>query len=494
MSTVTETPTLKPRAATARRPGRMLTSEPVVLTAMLAAVALYYYVPTLLPALLGIGAFFLLAVYRPDLGLALVPLTAPLFYRQRGIPLPLPGRESDLFFPAAEVLLGCLGAAWAVRDGWTLLRTRRLPWLASWFREPWVWLGAAFAVIGLLWLFVAPIPEGDRSRVALREFRWTVAEPVLFFLLMLRWLNTERDLWRMAASWLIASALVSREGVEQYLYDQATVMEGVGRATAVYPSATAFGIYAGRALPLALALAIFLPREWRLWRWASVAFAAVIGLGVIVSFTRGAWIGVFVAMLAVAVVTRHRWLMIGLGAAVAAGLAALAFVRIERITSMFDFNTEDNTGVARAKIWTAAARIIRDNPLTGIGQDQFLYADPRYGVPQMRFFTTSHPHNWVLDFWLRLGVPGLLWLLAALYYFFRTALGLCRRWTGTALGALSLGLLASMVDFVVHGLLDMAYFTMDLALTFWLTIGMVAIMHRLRPGGPDDAHGDTQPR
>jgi putative inorganic carbon (hco3(-)) transporter len=479
MSAAVHTPALEPKSPAASRPERLLTSEPFVLAAMLAAVGLYYYVPSLLPALLGIAAFFLLAVYRPDLGLALIPLTAPLFYRQRGIPLPLPGRESDLFFPAV------------VRDGWTLLRTRRLPWLASWRREPWIWFAAAFAAIGVLWLFVAPIPDGDRGRVALRELRWTVLEPVLLLLLLLRWLTTERDLWRMTASWLIASALVSREGIEQYLYGQATVMEGVGRATAVYPSATAFGIYAGRALPLTLALAIFLPREWRLWRWATLALGAVIAAGVVVSFTRGAWIGVFAAMLAVAVVTRHRLLLIGLGAAVLAGLAALPFIRVERITSMFDFNSEDNTGVARAKIWTAAARIIRDNPLTGIGQDQFLYADPRYGVPQMRFFTTSHPHNWVLDFWLRLGIPGLLWMLAALFYFFRTVVGLCRRRAGTALGALALGLLASMVDFAVHGLLDMAYFTMDLALTFWLTIGLVAVMARFNPDEPAEKSSAT---
>ncbi len=457
-----------------------LRSEPMVLTAMLAAVALYYFVPGLYAVVAGVGAFFLLSVLRPDLGLALVPLAAPLFYRQRGIPLPLPGRDADLYFPVAEVLLGCLAGAWVARDGWTLLRTRRLEWPMTWRSEPWIWFAAVFVVIGVLWLFVAPIPDSGLRRVAFREFRWTVLEPALFLFLMVRWINTERGVWRMVAAWLIAAALVSREGVEQYLYGQAAVMEGVGRATSVYPSATAFGIYTGRALPVAVSLAIFLPRDWRLWRWASVALGAVIGAGVIVSFTRGAWIGVFAAMLVVAVIARHRPLLMALGVGVVAGLAALPFIRIERITSMFDFNTEDNTGVARARIWTAALRIIRDHPFTGIGQDQFLYADPSYGVPQMRFFTTSHPHNWVLDFWLRLGIPGLLWMVATLVYFFRTVLALCRKWAGTALGALSLGLLASMTDYVVHGLLDMAYFTMDLALSFWLTVGLVVILGRLK--------------
>ena len=94
-------------------------------------------------------------------------------------------------------------------------------------------------------------------------------------------------------------------------------------------------------------------------------------------------------------------------------------------------------------------------------------------MPQLRFFTTSHPHNWVFDFWLRLGLPGLLWLLVALAYFFRQTYLLWIRLRGTAYGALALGLMASMIDFAVHGLLDMAYFTIDSALTFWLTVALV---------------------
>jgi hypothetical protein len=70
-------------------------------------------------------------------------------------------------------------------------------------------------------------------------------------------------------------------------------------------------------------------------------------------------------------------------------------------------------------------------------------------------------------------------VLAALGYFFWQTLRLWHRLRGTALGALVLGLMASMIDFVVHGLLDMAYFTMDLALTFWLTFGLVYIVSQL---------------
>jgi O-antigen ligase len=148
--------------------------------------------------------------------------------------------------------------------------------------------------------------------------------------------------------------------------------------------------------------------------------------------------------------------------------------------SIFDFTTQDNTGIARGQIWGAALRNIGDNPLTGIGQDQFIYQDPDYGVPQLRFFQTSHPHNWLLDFWLRLGLPGLLWIIAALGWFFTHSVRFWQRYKGTDHGALALGLVASMADFAVHGLLDMAYFTMDLAVTFWMSVAMLVIVKRER--------------
>jgi putative inorganic carbon (HCO3(-)) transporter len=447
-----------------------LRSEPAVLAAMLITLGIYYMVPNVAAKALGGLLFFALTLYRPNLHLAMVPLAAPLFYRQQAL------LGDRLFFPLAEVVILTGFAAWVIRDGWTLLRTRKVPSLREWLRQPAVWLAVALAVIGVLALFVVPGVE-DR-RVALREFRWTVAEPVLFFALMLRWLRTERDVWRMVGAWLIAAALVGREGVEQFLFGETWRMEGVGRVSSVYPSATAFGIYLGRPLALGIVLAFFLPGKWLAWRVGAALLSVVMGLGVLFSFARGAWIGVFVALVVVAVITRHRWLMSGIGAAILAGLAALPFVNVTRITSAFDFSTEDNTGVARARIWSAALRIIADHPLTGIGQDQFLRQDPSYGVPQTRFFLTSHPHNWILDFWLRLGMPGLLWMVAALAYFFHQAWQLWRAYKGTALGALALGLIAAMIDFVVHGLMDMAYFTMDNALSFWLMLGLVVMLKR----------------
>ena len=450
-----------------------LRSDTAVLAAMLGALGVLYFGPGMLAVLVGGAAFFALTLYRPQLSLAMVPVAAPLFYRPRVI-------TSSYYFSLGEIIIVCGVGAWILRDGWTLLRTRKLPNIASLLRDPFVMLAVALGIIGTLWLLVPP--DAEHRKVALRDFRWTIIEPLLFFGMMLRWLRTERDIWRMVGAWLVAAALVGREGAQQFFFGQTWSMEGVGRVTSIYPSATAFGIYLGRALPLALTLAVFLPRQWQRWRIAAALLSVSMALGVVFSFARGAWIGVFVAMLAVALLTRDRRLLAAIGVGIVGGLAALPFIKIERITSMFNFTTPDNTGVSRLKIWTAALRVLRDHPLTGIGQDQFLYVDPKYEVPHVRFLTVSHPHNWVLDFWLRLGLPGLAWLVAALSLFTWHALRLWKAHKDTALGALILGLIASMIDFAVHGLMDMAYFTMDLALTFWLTVGLLAIVERVTHG------------
>jgi len=93
----------------------------------------------------------------------------------------------------------------------------------------------------------------------------------------------------------------------------------------------------------------------------------------------------------------------------------------------------------------------------------------------------SHPHNLILDFWTRLGIFGvvaLVWLVVA---FFGTAWRLYQRLDGDG-RVLVLGLMASVVYALAHGLLDNSYFLVDLAYALMLVMGVASrleLTHRL---------------
>ena len=122
--------------------------------------------------------------------------------------------------------------------------------------------------------------------------------------------------------------------------------------------------------------------------------------------------------------------------------------------------------------------MIKDHPLLGVGLDNFLYQyRTRYVLPEAwQELDLSHPHNIVLDYWTRLGILGvaaLIWLEGA---FFVKGLRLYRRLPDKSERALVLGLMASMVACLAHGLIDNSYFLVDLAFVFFLTMGVVASM------------------
>jgi O-antigen ligase len=115
--------------------------------------------------------------------------------------------------------------------------------------------------------------------------------------------------------------------------------------------------------------------------------------------------------------------------------------------------------------------MLRDHWPLGVGLDNFLYQyRTHYILPEAwQEPNLSHPHNLILDFGTRLGIGGiaiLLWLQLA---FWRAALRLYQK----SPNPLILGLIGSMAVILAHGLVDHAYFLVDLAFVFFLIVGII---------------------
>src|SRR5581483_3452817 len=225
-------------------------------------------------------------------------------------------------------------------------------------------------------------------------------------------------------------------------------VEGVRRALGLYPSPNQLALYLGYALPFAAALALWAPAR-RAWFGA---LAALLGLALALTFSIGGWLGAGASLLVLAALWGRRALVVTAAAGIALGAASLAVgarLGVERILS-------GSTAAFRRQVWTSSLAMLRDHPLFGVGLDNFLYRyQLQYMLPEAWAEPNiSHPHNWVLQFWLEMGALGLIAVLGLLGRFAWLILrGLRARPAGTE-RALLAGSLAAVVGVFVHGSLD----------------------------------------
>jgi O-antigen ligase len=318
-------------------------------------------------------------------------------------------------------------------------------------------------------------------RLSLRELRTLIVEPVLFFFLLRATLRTPTDARRLVDVLTMVATTVAALAVAQlFLGGAVTDVQGVRRVHGTYTSPNHLALLLGRALPFLLALAWLLPhlRPFRL------AAAALCGLALLLSFSLGGWLGTGLAgLLVVGLLGGRRPLAVLLLAGVLAASILLAVAPVERLAGRLD--PTRGTALVRVQLWQAALELIREQPLLGIGLDNFLYRYAALLPPTLGMEPNlSHPHNLVLQAWLQLGLLGVValgWLLAAIVRSLGPHLGATAAPTHRAL---AVGALGSMVDFVAHGLVDNSYFLVDMAMIFWLTSAVAGVLPTSR-SAPD---------
>jgi len=441
------------------------------------AALLVYAMTGTVPALAALVVLALLLLLRPDMGLPLIALALPFYQLGR----PLLGKV----FTMVEILIVLTAVGWVVdefcqrrefRDQFSDYKSRMsaLDWS--------VLALVAVGIVSLLW--------ASHLREAARELRTVVLEAGIFYVLLRCMvparpqIGSERpELWRIVDAWVLGGALIALVGLFQFVFGQNVITaEGVWRVRGFYGSPNNLALYLGRILPLALAIVAWGRTGWR--RWAYGLAALLMAAALLLTYSRGAWVvGIPVSLLFLAAMRGRRTLLVAICLIVVVAVAVLAVVGVGRLTLLLD--TTEGTTFFRLQLWRSSIAMIRDHPLFGVGLDNFLYSyRTEYVLPTAwEEFNLSHPHNLVFDFWLRLGLPGLaviLWILAA---FFRHGCPSYRHLPEGSVRALILGLMAGMVSFVAHGMVDNAFFLVDLAFAFML---MLALVQSVNHEGPED--------
>lgn len=395
-----------------------------------------------------IAAAVIAAAVSPAAGVASVVLAAPTMFDL----YPLPRGSFSLLELAILVLTAGFGLRTLVdivRGGWASLEEV--------FRPAHLVVPIGMLLVATFISLLTLADPGHRAE-SLREVRTVILEPILF-LFVARLVLRDRAA-RDVLGWalVLGGAVIGGYAVAQIALDLGGVQAGsVTRATATYTHPNNLALFLERTLLVTVGVGIVRPRWWPAWLLAAVQFA-----GLALTFSRGALIAL-AAGIAVVLLLRRLWVWLLL--LLAGGIGAFAAGVV-----LFPDRFADAGGAGaeptRFTIWRASWRMIVDHPLFGVGPDQFLYQySRRYiepaGWPE-RY--TSHPHNLVLDVWLRLGAIGLASLATLV-----VGLGW---WTKRHVTAIrrdpwAMGALAALVGGAAHGMVDNGFFLPDLAALTW---------------------------
>lgn len=428
------------------------------LVATLAAAGLFYYSPWFLLTVVAALLLFACILMRPELGLALIAALAP-FYT-------FPRQLLDKAFSMAEIVTLMTLVSWGIRRArrWVSPRSLRLTPTDS----------ALLLLVGTALLSTL---FAEFQRVAWRELRLVILEPATFYLMLRTSRLDRRDLWRVVDFFVLGGVAVAVIGLVQYALgiNLITAEGGLPRLRSVYGSPNNVGLYLGRVLPVLVAMALLGRPSRRRWLYGLAVLP--VGAAILLSFSKGALIlGVPAALLTVGLLAGGRWLWATLAAVAAVGLSLIPLMRLPRFASLFAAQ-QGTTAFFRIKLWQGTLAMIRDHFWLGVGPDNFLYHyRSRYILPSAwQEPDLSHPHNFLLDHWARLGVLGAVAGIGLQVAFWRTALPL-RRLQDPDARALAIGLMGAMADLLAHGIVDHSFFLIDLAFAFCMIVALAHIL------------------
>ena len=318
-------------------------------------------------------------------------------------------------------------------------------------------------VIGFVaWMFIADAFAINAAKAFWSNFErmegWILLVHLLgFFYAAGAVLRAEKK-WR---AWFLASLAVSFV-ISLYallqLNGSLTIHQGSTRIDATFGNSAYLAVYLLFNVFIALWLA--LTERWALLRWALIALAALEGVLIFFTETRGTVIGLVVALALASLLTaftagkRARTWAAGAFVLILVVVGSFSLARnssfiqenrvLQRIASV-----SLSDGQTRFTIWSMAFRGIGERPLIGWGQEGFNYVFNKYYEPSLYYQEQwfDRAHNAFIDWLSAGGIPAFLLYLSL----FGSAVLLL--WKSSELSrAERIVLTAALVGYAIHNL------------------------------------------
>lgn len=331
---------------------------------------------------------------------------------------------------AAYVAFGLLAAAWVVE-------TRREQRFPESLRSPATFLAGLLAAFTVLSTIFSRDPA-----VSARH----VAGVALFLLLPITMdvLDGEERARRLLLTLAASGTVLAVLGIWQFLHGGDDLGNRIRGTLSHYMTFSGLAMISACLL---LGFALEGPGRWRLvGLLAAVPLAAVL-----LTFTRGAYVGMVVALLLYLTVRRPRGLLLLAPALLAVFLLAPPDIR-GRILSIADLS--DPTNRDRIAMVHAGSRIVAQHPLFGLGPDMIEPYYPLYRDEDALHWRVPHLHNNVVQIAAANGLFAAAAYCALAGLFLARAVVLLRRERRAERAAIWSGVLLAGAALTVAGLFE----------------------------------------
>ncbi len=300
---------------------------------------------------------------------------------------------------------------------------------------------------------------------------------VTFYFSIINTIRTRSQLYGLLRLFVISGALVALYGVMQYMFgwtttnawiDEEMFEDETMRVYSTLANPNVLGEYLLLVLPVS-ALFFLKDKAKSLSKWVYLAVTGLIFLCLILTQSRGCWLGFMVTVVLFITFYEGRW-----WAFVPLALCILPFIIpqtiVDRLMSIGDM--DDSSTSYRVYIWMGAIGILRHYLAGGIGMGEGAF-NQVYPFFSYNAVIAPHSHNTFLQLLVEGGLPALISFLAVIVVYLKGAQRIyARRSKKSFNSSMTLALGAGVCGFLFQSLFDYTFYNYRVMAVFFMVIGI----------------------
>lgn len=301
---------------------------------------------------------------------------------------------------------------------------------------------------------------------------------VMFYFAIINTITTRAMLYGLLRLFVISGAIVALYGVMQYVFgwtttnawiDETMFEDDTMRVFSTLANPNVLGEYLILVLPVAVAF--FLKDKAKtLSKWVYLAVTALLFVCLILTQSRGCWLGFLVSVVIFITFYEGRW-----WAFIPLVLCILPFVIpqtvVERLASIG--NMDDSSTSYRVYIWMGAIGMLRHYLIGGIGMGEAAFNEV-YPFFSYNAIIAPHSHNTFLQLLVEGGIPALVSFLVVIFVVLRNAQRVYKlREKKSFNSTMTLALGAGVCAFLFQSLFDYTFYNYRVMAVFFMIIGII---------------------